>query len=256
MTAHIPADIQDLLDPLLVEMRATLGGKLVGVYVYGSLVTGDFDRAVSDLDVFAALESDLSPSDFTALDALHHRWAAAHPEWKDRLEIGYLSRHGLQTFRTEASPMGNISPGEPFHMIEAGHLWLTNWYVVRTYGITLYGPPPEAIIPPISADEFRETVKAHLVGWREWINDIERRPSQAYAILTMCRAFYTVRHGAQVSKVKAAAWTADQLPVWANLIHSAVSWRQQWREPADDAVTLAETRRFVTYMIDLILEQG
>lgn len=252
-TAIIPPDIQGLIAPLLTGMGAILGDQLVGLYAYGSMVTGDFDPAISDLDLFAALRSDLRPAEFARLDALHHQWTAAHPAWEGRLEVGYLSLHGLQTFRSEDSPMGNISPGEPFHMIEAGHLWLTNWYVVRTYGIALYGPPPEALIPPISIDEFKATVKAHLLGWREWITDIERRPSQAYAILTMCRAFYTVQNGAQVSKLRAAAWAADQLPEWADLIRSAVAWRVAYREAVDDAITLAETRRFVAYMIDMIL---
>ena len=249
----IPPDIQALLDPLRAHMQSILGDKLVGLYVYGSLVTGDFNPDISDLDLFAALRSDLNPDDFTALDAMHNQWAAAHPIWTGRLEIGYLSLHGLQTFRTEDSPMGNISPGEPFHMIEAGHLWLTNWYVVRSNGIALYGPPPQDIVPPISVDEFQEAVKAHVQGWREWINDVtERRPAQAYAILTLCRALYTVKNGTQVSKLQAGAWAADQLPQWSTFIHNAIEWRSNWRESVDDAATLSETRHFVAYMIDLI----
>ncbi len=251
--ANLPPEVQALFDPLLLTMRGILGDKLVGLYAYGSLVTGDFDFAISDLDLFAALRDDLNADDFSALDAMHTRWASDHPEWEDRLEIGYLSLHGLQTFRTENSPMGNISPGEPFHMIEAGHLWLTNWYVVRTYGLTLFGPPPQDIIPPISVTEFKETVKAHLVGWREWVNDVDRRPAQAYAILTMCRAFYTVSNGAQVSKLKAAEWAADQLPEWSSFIRNAVVWRATYRDPVDGALTFPETRRFVAYMIDMIL---
>ncbi len=250
--SELPPDIKVLLEPLLAQMQSILGGKLVGLYVYGSLVTGDFDPDISDLDLFAALRNELDKDDFAALDVMHNQWAAAHPVWAGRLEVGYLSLHGLGTFRTENSPMGNISPGEPFHMIEAGHLWLTNWYVVRTNGIALYGPPPDEIIPPISVSEFKETVKAHVQGWRTWINDVDARPGQAYAILTLCRAFYTVRNGAQVSKLQAAAWAAGELPEWSDFIHNAVVWRKTWREPSDGAVTLPETRRFVAYMIDLI----
>jgi hypothetical protein len=249
----IPPDVQALLDPLLVQMQSILGDKLVGLYVYGSLVTGDFNPDISDLDLFATLQTDLNPDDFAQLDAMHNQWAATHPVWAGRLEIGYLSLHGLQTFRTQNSPMGNISPGEPFHMIEAGHLWLANWYVVRTSGITLFGPPPQEIIPSISVDEFRETVKAHVQGWREWINEVDARPAaQAYAIVTMCRAFYTVKNSTQVSKLKAADWAADQLPEWSTFIHNAVMWRRSWRNEKDGTATVAETRRFVAYMINLI----
>jgi hypothetical protein len=39
--------------------------------------------------------------------------------------------------------MINISPGEPIHRIQAGMDWLVNWYLVRTGGVTLLGPPPD-----------------------------------------------------------------------------------------------------------------
>ncbi|MCA0454777.1 MAG: DUF4111 domain-containing protein [Chloroflexi bacterium] len=245
--------VQALVRELLTGMQRILGGKLVGVYVFGSLVMGDFDETVSDIDLLAALESDLNPTDFAALDQLHNEWAAAHPEWAGRLEIAYLSRHGLQTFRNESTPMGIISPGEPFHMIEAGHDWLINWYVVRNNGLTIYGAPVEDVIAPISMDEFIDNVKIYVDGWRQRFDEFDRRPSQAYAILTMCRALYTVTHGQQISKVKAAAWAAEQYPQWAELINNAVQWRLAWREEADGALTRDAARRFTAFAIKTIL---
>jgi hypothetical protein len=49
---------------------------------------------------------------------------------------------------------------------------------------------------------------------------------QAYAILTMCRARFTLACGAIASKPQAAAWARANLdPRWAGLIDRAVSWR-------------------------------
>jgi hypothetical protein len=74
--------------------------------------------------------------------------------------------------------------------------------------------------------------------WGEWVTDAQTRPSQAYAILTMCRALYTCTHGAQVSKRKAAEWAAQELPQWSDLIKSALLWRAAWRdETVDHAAT-------------------
>ena len=47
------ADINELLEILLTSMQKILGEKLVGLYLYGSLVIGDFDPAISDIDLFA-----------------------------------------------------------------------------------------------------------------------------------------------------------------------------------------------------------
>jgi hypothetical protein len=178
----------------------------------------------------------------------------AQPEWDNRIEIAYLSTHGLKTFKTENSPLGIISPGEPFHIIEAGKEWLMNWYIVQEKGLTLFGPPPQTIIEPMTTEEFIEAVKAHMAYWRKWIDPAQNLPSQAYAILTVCRALYTTRYGEQLSKAQAASWAAKELPQWSATIQNALVWRRAWREvEVNPAETLPQTRRFVNFVIDLIL---
>lgn len=247
--------VNELIDRLLIKLRQMLGDKLVGLYLYGSLVTGDFDLQTSDVDLFAAIKADLSEAEFAALEQMHHALIGEFPQWVDRFELVYLSLHGLQTFRTERSPIAVISPGEPFNLKDAGADWLVNWYMVREKGIRLYGAPPSEIIPPISHEEFIGCIKDHLQSWQQWVEEwVDTRPSQAYAILTMCRGLYTIRNGEQVSKLKAARWAQEQLPEWSDLIEQALLWRKSWRDQeVDHAATLAETRRFVHQVIDLAL---
>jgi len=235
-------------------MRTILGGKLIGLYLYGSLVTGDFDD-ISDVDLLAATAEDIDEIEFDALDKMQNDLVLKYPQWENRLEIAYLSLRALKTFRTENSALGIISPGEPFHIIQAGVDWLMNWYMVREKGVALFGPPPEAIIDPISKDEFIQAVKAHAKAWRAYFDEMRSRPGQAYAILTMCRALFTCRNGEQVSKRQAALWAQKELPEWSPLINSALLWRQTSRqqEVVDHQATLAESRRFVNHVIDLVL---
>jgi hypothetical protein len=121
--------------------------------------------------------------------------------------------------------------------------------MVQEQGRTLFGPAPATLIDPISRQEFIQTVKLHAARWGEWVTDAQTRPSQAYAILTMCRALYTCMHGAQVSKRKAAEWAAQELPQWSGLIKSALLWRAAWRdETVDHAATFPETLRFVQFI--------
>jgi hypothetical protein len=247
--------IDSLLDDLLSQIQTVLGENLVGLYLYGSLVTGDFDSEISDIDLLAVTTSDLNETEFNALHVMQNGIVQRYRQWENRLELAYLSLQALQTFKTEQSQIAVISPGEPFHVKEAGKDWLVNWYVVREKGVTLFGPPPDVVIPLISKEEFIECVIDHTRRWQEWINDIHYRGSQAYAILTLCRALYTVKNGEQVSKLRAAAWAEKALPEWASTIQNAILWRQvQWREEnVHHEVTLPETRRFVQYMIEHIL---
>jgi hypothetical protein len=252
--------VNELIEYLLSNMQAILSEKLVGVYLHGSLVNGDFDIQVSDVDMLAALTEELTEVNFNALQQMYADTALEFPKWAGRIETAYLSLNALKTFKTLESKIGNISPGEPFHIIDAGKDWLPNWYMVQQKGKTLFGPPPGTLIDPISKEEFVATIRErHLPYWRDYTNiEFDYRGSQAYVILTMCRAMYTCKHGEQVSKIKAAEWAEQAHPEWAALIRQAVQWRKSSHENQDSidhASTLAETRRFVAFAIETALSE-
>jgi predicted nucleotidyltransferase len=251
-------DINNLLSELLSQIKKIFGKKLIGFYLYGSLVWGDFDYDISDIDLLAALESDVNDQEFIALEKMHKDFTDKYKEWNDRIEVQYFSKKGLKTFKFESSKMVKISPGEPLNITDAGNKkWLTNWYFVQDYGITLFGPDPKTIIEPISKEEFIQAVKEHALDWREYVLGTKTsRGYQAYAILTLCRAFYTIRNGEQVSKHKAASWVKQQLPQYAELIDNAFVWRQakvsQGEKVIDNEATFPETKQFIEFIIDKI----
>jgi Domain of unknown function (DUF4111) len=225
------ADINTLIEILLSSIQSILATKLVGLYLNGSLVIGDFDPHVSDIDLVAALSSDIDEREFEALQKMHTAFAQQHREWDGRIEVCYISVDALNAVRSRTSTIANISPGEPFHMRESSSEWLSDWYLVRERGVTLFGPSPQAIIEPISKDEFIQTIKAHAGAWGEWIYAMHTRNGQAYAILTVCRALYTCKYGEQ----------------------DALMWREDWRnEQVDHEATFAETKRFVDFVREQI----
>ncbi|MEZ0537617.1 nucleotidyltransferase domain-containing protein [Caldicellulosiruptoraceae bacterium PP1] len=46
-------DINHLLNSLLSRIQNIFGTKFLGFYLYGSLVWGDFDKDISDIDLLA-----------------------------------------------------------------------------------------------------------------------------------------------------------------------------------------------------------
>jgi hypothetical protein len=248
-------EVNTVLDTLLARIQTILDNKLVGIYLHGSLVYGDFDPEISDIDLLTVTTSALDTHEFVRLQGMHQHFASENPRWDHRIEVAYLTVDALKTFRAHASTIANISPGEPFHALEAGKDWLVNWYLVRQQGVTLYGPPPQSVIDPITQEEFIEIVRSHTKSWAQWIDDCRHRGGQAYAILTMCRALYTTTYGEQLSKPQAAAWAAQEYPQWASLIHNALVWRERQRdqtEEVDAATTFPETVRFVHFAIEQI----
>jgi len=246
--------INQLTADLLSRIQAILGEKLIGLYFYGSLTWGDFDEENSDIDMLAAVESDITDSEFDSLKKMHEDFTDYHKNWYDRIEVQYLSVAGLQSFKTQKSKMAAISPGEIFHWVDAGREYLMNWYFVQEYGVPFFGPSPKTLIEPIGKEEFLQAVKEHAIKWREYVSaTLHARAFQAYAILTLCRALYTVKNGEQVSKQKAAAWAQQELPEWATLIQNALAWRKDFKNKnINNEETYPVTEQFVNFVISKI----
>ena len=247
------AAVEPLLAELLTGIHTALGHRLAGVYLYGSLVTGDFDPSLSDIDLLAVTAEEMDDDVFSRLDAFHRDFAAAHPRWDDRVEVAYVSAAALQGFRERPSTIAVISPGEPFHRKEAGKDWLINWWSILRHGVVLFGPPPSVYIPPISDADFTEAVRKQAQDWREWVHHRRLRKEQSYVILTMCRALAAVETSRQLSKIAAANWAIERLPDHAQLIRDALAWRIDHRnEDVDYRPSFPSTVAFVEYVADLL----
>src|SRR5689334_22278437 len=89
-------DINALLDLLLSRMQMILGNKLIGLYVFGSLVVGDFDYDSSDIDLIAATSTELDEAELERLKMMHQEIALQEKLWDDRLEVAYISIGALR----------------------------------------------------------------------------------------------------------------------------------------------------------------
>ncbi len=251
-------DVNSLLGELLKELQTVLGEKLVGLYLYGSLVWGDFDHDISDIDLLAATSEDINQEDLEALRTMHEDFTSKHLRWKDRIEIQYVSVSVLKTYKSSAEEgtLAAISPGDPLKIAPALKDYLMNWYSVMEKGITLFGPDPKTVIEPVSKEEFIQAVKKNVSKWTTYIEGTKHsRPYQAYAILTMCRALYAYKNGEQPSKKQAAEWAQKELPDWAPLIQDALSWRKDYRnENVEHEKTYPKTVEFVNFISKLIQE--
>jgi len=105
-----------------------------------------------------------------------------------------------------------VSPGEPFHVREGEPLrdWLMNWYHVRESGVPLFGVLPKEIVPPITYDEFIQSVRDYGVALSRSVQDVKAPRGQAYSVLTLCRALHAHRTGKHASKEEAALWAQEE----------------------------------------------
>ena len=252
MNECLPA--QPVIEALAATIRQALGDDLVALYLYGSAATGGFDPDVSDIDLMAVTTSSLAEIDLTAIERAQRGFVGDHPEWSDRIEVVYLSRETIGSFR-DGGALAVVSPGEPFHLTTGAELWIENWYLVRETGLTLFGPPVKDLVPSVGLDEFLLAIVSYADEVRH--RDLaEASPaSRAYGVLTMCRALRTVVTRVPCSKQDASTWARERFPTWAWLIDAALECRLSLgRVGLDDEPTRRAAEAFVDLLGDEIVQ--
>lgn len=255
MPAHVThptpfPDVNAVLHALLSRVRTVLGHHFVGLYVHGSLAGGDFEPQRSDIDFVVVTDDELSDEVLLALEAMHARITASGLEWATKLEGSYIPRQALRRYDPTHARHPSLRVDGSFGVGQHGSDWVIQGHVIREQGIVVAGPAPQTLIDPVWPDDLRQAVQAML---REWWAPMLHEPArlhtgeyQAYAILTMCRALFTLQHGAVVSKPVAARWAQQALGErWAALIERASAWRHDAQLDA-----LNETLDFIRYTLE------
>jgi len=240
--------VMPLIDQLRESIRHQLGPSLAGLYLFGSLVLGDFDPERSDIDLLAVMAEPLSADQFDGLARMQGAFIAEHPAWNDKLEIAYMSLDVLSRFKVRTGRVARISPGEPFHLTESLPHWLMDLYTVQEQGVTLDGPPPARLIPHISCGEFVACVRTALAKWQDWIAESDMEGFEAYAVLTVCRSIYAIEHGRQASKRASATYVRERYPQWGKLIDTAWGWRYERSERVNKGAQ-GDCRRFISFAL-------
>jgi predicted nucleotidyltransferase len=227
LTMH--PEVSNTLQRLLAAARGVLRENFVGLYGYGSLALGDFDPATSDIDFLVVTAGEIDREGIAALEAMHTRLWASGSHWALKLEGRYLPRSALRRYEPNNPARPCVNEGR-FYLSPEEPDWIIHRDVLREHPAVVAGPPLAQLIDPVSPDELCGAVRATL---REWWTPMLDDPArlrddayQAYAILTMCRVLYTLRHGTIVSKPVAARWTqARPSAPHAALIARALAWR-------------------------------
>jgi len=243
MEATSYRDVNITLRTLLAGVQAVLGGHFVGLYLYGSLASGDFDPERSDIDFVVVTDGGLPEELILALEAMHARLWAGGGKWALKLEGAYVPRGALRRYDPASAPRPCVNEGR-FYTVREEPDWIIQRHVLREQGVVVAGPPLAPLIDPVSPEDLRGAVRGYLrEWWAPMLEDPARlrsREYQAYAVLSMCRAVYTLEHGAIVSKGAAARWAQKALdPRWAPVIERALAWpRGEQRDEIEGTLEL------------------
>ena len=195
VSGHL-ASFRDRLLPVL-ELR--------GLYLYGSLTTGDFSPACSDIDMLAVTERRPERAVLDQLTALHRDLARRGGAYA-RLNCLYV-------------PAGTLADPAMLH-----EYWyvdrFTKWQLkVMTLaelshsGRAVHGPWPPPGLPEVSISELRDHARDQLTGYwrplthrrRVWLQD----KWVDFALVTLARSAAVLRDGALITKSQAIAMLGE-----------------------------------------------
>jgi len=240
-------EVNAVLARLLAAARSALGGQFVGLYLYGSLAGGDFDPQTSDVDFVVLAAAAPSAETIAALERLHADLRDSGLRWAGKLEGTYVSAPALRRYEAGATPWPTVNEGR-FYLAPHGPDWVIQRHILREHGVAVAGPPLAPLIDPVGPDDLRGAVVGLLRSWwaRMLADPTRLRSSdyQAYAVLSMCRALHTLRHGTIASKPAAARWAQGEHPAQADLIEEALDWR-----PGDDLDRFGAVIDFIRFTL-------
>lgn len=187
--------------PAITAFRRTIAAELplVGLYAGGSLGSGDYVPGVSDLDLVAIIGAPLDPRQRRWLRTLHLQLMRTQP--------GAAKLHCVYV------PASEVEPVAAPHVTWAGGRLIARPLSgigraeLLRFGVTIHGPAPAEVLPPVDDAALRAAARAELTGF--WSRAVARRRNWLrtdfvdMGLITIVRADATVMEGRLITKAEA-----------------------------------------------------
>jgi len=263
---HPYPELRKVLHTFADDIAAELRENLVGIYLIGSIASGDFDSD-SDVDFLVVTNTGLTKADMKSLQDIQIRIHDIDCYPAKHLEGSYISISDLNDWNIVGQKKlyyfdnGSTTYEESTH----DNQWHVRW-ILRERGITLVGSKPETILKPIPINEMGNEIKTTMLQVMKFFQDEIDRPlgfwnsrfGQSFAVLTYCRMLHTLHTGTVQSKKAGAKWAKAFVDAnWVKLIDQAWNEREGVRFGVKigqraEAPLLDETLEFIKYAVSQI----
>ena len=212
------ADIRAFIRKVVESFRERLGERLVGVYLHGSLATGCYRRAKSDVDLLVVVRDSLSVEVRRTLSLMCVALSRERPTTGD-LELSVIQLDDARRFihplpyemhfgsdqRTKILSGEMSYEGERRDRDLAAHCTL-----VRARGVCLFGAPIEETFGPVRRADFLDAV---LYDFEWLVADDNILESPFYCVLNCCRVLQLLSGSDVVAnKEEGGLWGLENLP--------------------------------------------
>ncbi|HDR7322759.1 nucleotidyltransferase [Bacillus toyonensis] len=197
----LPAEVKQLMEQYIVGLKEIfLDGKIVGVYVYGSIALGAFHIETSDVDFVAVLNDSVNEAEKQQIVELHKKMSES--TLGKRMDGMYIPLADLGKYNHEINEYVYCADGKA----NIGH-WDINavtWWTLKNQGITVIGKEVEDLPLQIKWDDVVNTMQYNV---EQYWSEKAKQPYLFFieewvesAVVTMGRILYTLDHKTIVSK--------------------------------------------------------
>lgn len=259
-------ELRAVLQRFTGDFTAELKENLFGIYLVGSLATGDFDLD-SDIDFLVVTNTELTEAILQPLVDIQVKIHAMDCYPAQHLEGSFISLSDLCDWGTVGQKNLYYFDNGSTTLEQTNHdnKWHVRW-VLRERGITLIGPKPETFLQPVPMNELlNEIITSMHQGMTSFQDEMNRplgfansRFGQSFFVLTYCRMLHTLCSGMVQSKKAGAVWARQNMdPRWVRLIDQAWEERQGVRfmekiHQRAEHSKLTETLEFIHYAVSQI----
>lgn len=204
------SQVTELMDLYAGRLRGLLGDQLIGVYLTGSAVSGEFVPETSDVDV-VVVTNDLVIDRAADLTRLHESLMRDHP-WAHKIEADFAAFEQLRPTGIDGESMAWIP--EAGLVIGPSHAASDDILGVGAHGHAVLGPAPASVFPEVSLELF-------LAETKEYLLDLTTRPRTrpnatdtdiADWLANLARCLYRLDTGELGSKRLGLAWWSARDP--------------------------------------------
>ena len=260
---HPYPELRKVLNAFVEEVAEELSENLVGIYLVGSIASGDFDLD-SDVDFLVVTNIELTEANMKALQEIQIRIHDMDCYPAKHLEGSYISISDLNNWSIVGEKKiyyfdnGSTAYEQSTH----DNKWHVRW-ILRERGITLVGSKPETILRSIPLHEMFAEIKTTMLVVMKLFQDEINSPlsfwnsrfGQSFAVLTYCRMLHTLHTGTVQSKKAGMDWAMQFVdPKWIKIIDQAWKEREGVRFGVKigqraELTLLYETLEFIKYAV-------
>ncbi len=258
LDSRIPAHLCLALGAYVDALHEAFPERVYALSLYGSLALGGFVERTSDIDFLTVMVGHISEDDQVAIKALHQSLRRVD-RWATRLDGEYAELDQIEAGELD-TPCLFVADGSLAGRREVSK---AGWLTLVQCGISVIGPEPAAFIPDVPWVDVEQEMCYNLgVYWApkaasRWL--FLSSTWVAFAVLTLCRIFYTMDRHAVTSKPAVAEYALGILPAeWHRLIHEALRVQTGELGPSlymSRVARASETRRFIRAMVQLCGER-